>query len=284
MARAAGDLAGQRILYPKAGRSERYRDVNDGHHELAFYLRNKRDVVGDDSWRELANEVALWKGDRIVISSEEFHPLEASQIARIPDFLPGCDLHTILYLRNPLAYIRSAFKQRIKMGTYSGCFGAYIREQVSRVDYGALLRRWEVGLGIGRVHMRVFDKVKIDPGLEEDFCELIGANFEPLRTYRDRPANVSLGDRDIANMRRINWLTWWAGDARRRRGWPARLRAQVRRNGIRGWLVRSALSIGIPDDLVSKSDVDWFRRAIFDRHEAFLGRYIAPEDRDLLRF
>ena len=284
MSRASKELAKQHILYPRSGRSESFRKINDGHHNLAFFLRKKRDVILDKEWVELAIEIENWNGDRAVISSEEFHPLKEVGIAQIKKYLTDCDLHAIVYVRNPLSYARSAYKQRMKMGTYAGGFGTFIRDHVEHLDYGALLRRWEEGLGAGRVLLRIFDKAMKNPGLEKDFCEVIGADFEPLRSFVDRPANVSPSDRVIATMRRINRLTWWMSEGRRRRGWPSRLRAAVRRETRKGTLVRSVLSLGVSNSLVKPEDIDHLRDVIGERHEAFLERYVAPEDRDFLRF
>ncbi|QXD16182.1 hypothetical protein GQ464_004305 [Rhodocaloribacter litoris] len=216
--------------------------------------------------------------------ADAFDGLDVARIGQVKTCLAPHDLHVLIYVRNPLGYMHSSYKQRIKMGTYRKSFGTFVSEQAGRLDYGALVDRWATVLGPERVHLRLFDKVKVDPGLEADFCGVIGADFEPLRDFVDKPANVSPPDLQIEMMRRINRLTWWAGDTQRRRGWPARLRAQVGRSGMKGHLVRAITGIGLPDALVSHAEIDRLRDLVSHWLDPFLDRYVAPEDRDLLRF
>lgn len=284
MAQARSRLAEQGILYPDAGQPSRNGVVSAGHHMLAWYLLDKRNVETDEPWQHLRKEAAEWLGERLVISAEGFENLTAAHIALIQDYLAGYKLHAVVYVRNPLGYMRSAYKQRIKMGTYAKPFGDYIREHLKKVDYGSLMDRWASALGPERIHLRLFDKAKKQAGLEADFCEAIGADFEALRSFVNGPANVSPNDREIAIMRRINWLVRRTDAKRRREGWPARLRKVVQRSEAKGALVRAILGISVPGTLVSHDDIDWLRDAIGSKHETFLERYVAPEDRDLLRF
>jgi hypothetical protein len=283
--KAEKQLEEQGILVPGSGRPSGFgHNVSCGHHVLAWSLRGKWGVTTDESWHALCQEINVWKGDRVVLSAEDFQNLTTEHIARIREYLDGYDLHMVAYVRNPLGYMISSYKQRVKMGTYAGTIRKYAREFAERLDYGVLINRWVKVLGSERVHVRIFDKVRKEPGLEVDFCRVIGADIEPLRAFVDKPANVSPSDKDVAIMRRINRQTWWTGEAQRRRGWPARLRAAVRRPGVKGALVRVAFGVGVPDTLVTHAEIDYLRDAIRERHEVFLERYVAPEDRDLLRF
>ncbi|ARA94421.1 hypothetical protein AWN76_015510 [Rhodothermaceae bacterium RA] len=189
-----------------------------------------------------------------------------------------------MYVRNPLDYMLSSYKQRVKMGTWAAPLRVYVEEFGGRINYLDLVERWASGLGQDRVHVRLFDQVKRDPGLEADFCQVIGVDFEPLRGFVDKPANVSPPDHQIEMMRRLNRLTWWATEEQRRFGWAAQMRRTLQKAGAKGALVRAITGIGLPDALVSHAEIDRIRDLVSHWLEPFLDRYVAPEDRDLLRF
>ncbi len=277
-------LEKQGILYPQAGRPNRKGNVAAGHHQLAWGILGRYGVSCEKTWQALDEEIKCWKGRNIVISSEVFQSLDGRQVETVVGYLDGCEVQVIVYLRNPISYLISSYKQRIKMGTYASSFRTYLIENGARLDYGSLVGLWVTMLGRKKVHLRLFDKVKKNPGIEVDFCEIIGADFNSLRSFKGSPENVSPEDKEIAILRRINRLTWWMGEKQRRWGWPVRLRAQIRRGGVRAKLARSILGAGTTNSLVKPEDIDYLRDAISERHEAFLERYVAPEDRDYLRF
>ena len=277
-------IAIQGVLSPQAGQPSRNGAVAAGHHVLSWYLLGKRKVTTDESWTALRAEIERWPGDRVVISSEDFSSIDNTHIEDIKNRLSGCDVRAVVYLRNPLALMKSSYKQRVGMGTYSKGFSHFCREHVGELDYGELLGRWITALGEERVHVRFFDKLTKRYDLEADFCKVIGIDFQSVRSFLDGPLNVSPTDRTVIIMRRLNRLLWWTGDTRRRGGWPAVVRAQVRRQGIRGKLVRSIFGIRLVEKIASQEDVDWLRTAISLSHEAFLELYVEPEDRGLLRF
>lgn len=71
-------------------------------------------------------------------------------------------------------------------------------------DYLGLVSRWEQSDGVESVNIRIFDKVKKNPGLEASFTDTVGIDFEKVRAFVDSPANTSPPDDRVQVVRWIN--------------------------------------------------------------------------------
>jgi|SRR6056297_229813 len=297
LANASGILADQGILYPKSGRpNQNFK----GHHLLSWYLLGKNNIKTDESWKHLRDEIVSWKGDRVVISSEDLETITVEQILRIQSYLAGCDLNVIIYLRNPFDFLVSVYKQLIKSGVYGGEFlNDFLPEKSWRADYGPLVDRWSKVLGPDKVHLRIFDKVKKKPGIERDFCSIIGVNADSIACQIPTPTralNISPSNRKTAILLRFNKLTWRIERPRRfgrtrkiRTVIIRKLRAVIRGDGTIGKgyigkIMRLFLGIGVYSSLQEVKAIEYLRRSTLnDRHNAFLERYIEAEDHDFLK-
>lgn len=276
---AAAALAEMGILYPAAGRSETDAILRCAHHQLAWYLAGKRQVTTDESWRHLQDELASWSGRSAVISAEGLGTLNSDGIRTVRNYLAPNKVRVLVYLRKPMDFAISTYKQRVKTGTCASTFPHFLSQCRAAVEYGPLVRRWEEVFGPENIELRLYDRVHQDPGLAADFCRAIGADFEVVRPFIPEAINVSPSDPEIRAMRLINRLTWWAGEQTRRSGWPAWLRAQVRRGGIRGGLSRFLLGGGAWRKFGGAEDLAFLRKILTDEHDEFLNQWVAPADR-----
>lgn len=204
-------LARQGIIYPETGRPDTNVSNRYGHHVLHWSLVGKYGNHDDRVWIELRDEIDRRTGDRIVLSAEGFEGeglgqgrVGRRQIQQITGYLSPHPIHVIVYLRPPLRFLESVYKKRVAMGTSYRSFPQFVKKMIPRCDYGALVSRWEQVEGIRSVDIRLFDKVKRNPGLEADFADAIGASFQELRPFVGDPVNTSPSDDCVQVARWIN--------------------------------------------------------------------------------
>lgn len=282
LAKAEDTLKAQGLLYPTAGRPTGWGDADWGHHVLAWALRGKRGITDEVCWHQLRAEIDGWPGDRVVLSSEDFSPATVDQVARVRAHLAGYDVRVILYVRNPLGRLVSSYKQRVKMGKCTTSFAAYMRDAVAQVDYAAKIARWETGFGEGRVQVRLFDKLKREPGIAADFCGTIGVDYDTVAAFASRPRNVSPDDYTIKLMRWLNHGGGIFGVPRHRV--LHRARRKLLRSGPWRRRIRSAGMQLRVAPLVSEAEVRWLREATGDMRHRFLTAHVAPEDHHFFEF
>jgi hypothetical protein len=276
-------LAKQGILIPNSGSPEgKSFNVSCGHHELAWYFLGKHGISSDSSWRDLAEEIEQHDGKKVVISAEAFDNLKTSHMSEIKNYLSGHKIYPVIYLRNPLSYMISAYKQRIKMGTYSGSFRKYLEEHINDVDYNTLIESWISVYGKDNLKIRIFDKVK-KFGVESDFCDIIGVNFTELKRYVQRKVNISPGDKEILVMRRINRLKYLY-PFKNRYDISVILRKQVMKTHRFSNLVNTLFGLFLSKQLVKKADIAFSHKLLDQKQEDFLNKYVEEEDKHYFEF
>lgn len=282
LARADEELARQGILYPKTGRPDTDWSNKYGHHDLAWSVSGNRSIDGEQVWGDLRREIGEARGRRVVVSTEEFEGCTSEEIRRIVAHLDSLSIRVIVYLRSPMHYLRSQYKQVVKDGTYSDSFVQFVKELVPRCNYLALISRWEQFDEIESVDVRLFGKAKNNPGLEPSFAEAVGIDFEEVRSFAGSPVNTSPPDHLVRLVRWINAAAvlgekseTWQALMRRARGntlsqrWPGKWLAKATRPFLRG-------------SLVTDRAVEMLREELQDAHECFLREYVDPEDRTYL--
>ena len=134
-ARADDALAQQGILYPEAGRPDTDWSDQYGQHELYWSIVGKRGIDDEQVWNELRREIDEYGGRRVVVSAEGFEGCAPEDIRRVVSHLAPHPIHVVVYLWPPAHFLRSAYKQRVKMGTYSDSFVRFVKEMIPRCNY-----------------------------------------------------------------------------------------------------------------------------------------------------
>jgi hypothetical protein len=179
--------------------------LNAGHHGLSHPLR-PRDIAANPAadvaelpvFRKLRGELGDVPGDQtIVISSEAFQNCRPEIVQQA---FREYDTGIVVYLRNQLEYLASAYVQRVHATDYAGTLEDFYRDVYqSGSNYHAFLSGWE----------RCFDRpliVRRYPYSRsvEDFCssalKLDAGNFR----RRDGASNPSLNARITAFKRELN--------------------------------------------------------------------------------
>jgi hypothetical protein len=273
------------VLYPLGGR----RELSPGrsalaHHALANSLRGKLPSGGRHYWDALLEELARAREETAVVSSEEFSGCEPTHVGQARTHLSAYKVKVVVYLRNRLDFMVSAYKQRVKVGRYRGSFGDFIRED-ARPAYGELLARWAEVFGAENVLVRVYDKVKKSPGVEEEFLNILGIPASNFPSYfADKPVvNVSPPDDAVMLMRRLN-SSKAAWGRKPGAGLFDRARTAVWLGTYKGKALLTACRPFLRGELCSAEDIDWLREKEGRTGSAGLDSFLSAEEQAYLRF
>lgn len=286
LSRASPALKEQGILYPESGRASR---LPYAHYKLAWAVREMRGVTSTDAWNEVISEIEDWNGEGVVLSSEDFWPCTPEEIQEITRFLADQRVEVILYVRNPVDYILSCYKQHLLSAGHKS-LEAYMAESVDRADYLSAATSWKNAPGVDTIHIRSFEKVKgADFGLERDFIDCLNLEFEPLRRFAGPSVNVSPAG-DILQVVRLvsrveHLLIRRMGREREVAAIAKRLRRQLYDQTWIGRLLTRVLRPCLYDDIKEAADPEtwnWFRDEIVDQHRAFLREFVDVEDQEYL--
>lgn len=194
------------ILYPVSGRPKH---LSDCHHSLAWALRRERGVSMDE-WCQLKREIENSGLSRIVISSEEFVFLNQKEILKLKDQLRNFKVYVIFYLRNPLDFLQSYYKELVKRNMYSGSFRRFLTSrQVDYVQFFSLIEKWSSVFSTSMIQVRSYDEAIRRGSVVEDFVSLFLkgdiAHFREL----DTQLNVSPENGTIRFISRMNYIENW---------------------------------------------------------------------------
>lgn len=152
------------------------------------------------------------EGDAIV-SSEAFQNAPPEAVAGV---FPAGRTRIVVYLREQLDYLLSAYAQLIQaQATHQG-FVAYVNSLLGRLDYADFLDRWTAAFGDGWVLPRVYAREALEGGdVRTDFISLLGIEAAGLK-FPKGAANPSIGPALIEAKGLINFYV--PKDVQRRLG------------------------------------------------------------------
>lgn len=274
LANAENHLREDGILYPQSGRPNVEHEAKYGHHVLAWAIRKKKGVNHLDDWKRVIDEIDTAKEQTVVLSSEDFETCTKEQIAHIGVLLESFEVHIVLFLRNPLDFLVSAYKQNIKSGKTAESFDEFVERRKHRCNYTRLVERWAGKFGTDYLHVRVFEKYQ-DNNVEQSILDLLELDLETYETYMQQlPANVSPSDQQIALVQKINKMeaTWG-----RSMFWKKLRRAIL--NGKRvGKVLLTFTGPFLDADLFRIDKLCCFQRAANSANRALLENFLTEED------
>ena len=191
LADAGSVLAEQGVLYPRSGRPDTDWSDQFGQHKLYWSVVGKRGVGSDQVWHDLREEVDTFSGDKVVLSAKGFDGLDTEGVRQVLGYMSPYPIHVIVYLRRPLQFLVSAYKQRVKNGSYYASFSHFVEEMVPKCDYLSLVSRWNQFDSVKSVDIKLFDKVRKEPGLEVSFGDAVDIDFEKVQSFVGPPVNTS---------------------------------------------------------------------------------------------
>lgn len=207
------------IYYPKAGRlndgkptqrsnqgkiyTELYHVIN---HTNIYYalLGTMVEPSSDDILNMLAAEVAECSQNRVVISSEGFFGL-SEHIQKLIDLLGDCDIKVLLYIRNPEHRTISSYREKVRTENMTRSFEDFIGGEAYFIHEPTIIERWAGYVGGDKIITRPFEQVAANPGLYQDFCNVVGIDDENLdNTESYERANTSLNDQNLMAIRYLS--------------------------------------------------------------------------------
>lgn len=162
-------LAAAGWLYPKAGRIQES-ETGQRHRQLMTELRKPQ---GDPCWSALRTELAGWPG-RVLLSHENFFSPQI-QPERVAEQLPGRDIYVLAYLRHPVDYIESCYREWVRRWKYLHPVSRFYRTRSDYLDVAAQRQAWENVVGTGHVLLRPYDRSHFTGGsVLTDFLNVLG--------------------------------------------------------------------------------------------------------------
>ena len=157
-----GWLESRSWCYPAAGLMNQ---ANTGHRhrELMAEIRSGA-AAGQPHWATLRQELASWSG-RTLISHENFFSPQIDPIC-LREQLPKADLYLLVYLRHPVDYLESCYREWVRRLKYQGSLRAFYEWRQNWLDIEPLLNRWEATVGRGHVRLRIYDRQQLVGGID----------------------------------------------------------------------------------------------------------------------
>lgn len=182
-------LAGAGWLYPLAGLVSQ-EATGHRHRVLMTELRKQQ---GTPTWAALRQEIDAWPG-RVVISHENFFSPQIEPLAVTAE-LPGRDVFLVVYVRHPVDYVESCYREWVRRWKFSGSLADHYAKRKPYLALDQLAARWHAAIGVERVVFRPYDRQAFVGGsVASDFLSLIGlAGVPGLADAQSARANDSLG-------------------------------------------------------------------------------------------
>lgn len=209
-------LEDNHLFYPFRCRGER---KSAAHHSLAESLLfgcNRplpsfvnqeiyRNHSRDHYWNLLHEELAKQQCSKIFISSEAFSRFGECehQIETVKNQLYNYDVKILIFLREQIEYLESAYNQAIKYGNETRKIQAIINDGLSTLNYLETIDSWAKVFGQENMLVRIYKKANLANGIVADVLKVIG--LEDL-TKKESLSNFLLNDKTDYNPRLPNNL------------------------------------------------------------------------------
>jgi hypothetical protein len=169
LAAERGRLAEQGWLYPRAG-CVMQEATGNRHRKLMTELRKKE---GSPSWAQLRREIRDWPG-RVLISHENFFSPQIDPLD-IEAELPGREVYLLAYLRHPVDYIESCYREWVRRWKFSGSPREYYAKRQDYLDIQTQALAWENAFGEDHLLLRPYHRAQFQGGtVLTDFLSVLG--------------------------------------------------------------------------------------------------------------
>lgn len=183
-------------LYPESPGSSRF-----GAHHTLSQLQKKPDL-SLKKWHALHQEIAKTEVKNVIISSENFEPLNLSSLKKVQAQLKHYEVKIIVYLRRQDLRLESQYNQNIKTGSYFGDILSFCQSKQKRSDYYQLLQPWRDIFGIENITVQPLEKSQVSNVCQNFLTHLgikKGGNFQLVDNK-----NIRISSKTLAIMNLIN--------------------------------------------------------------------------------
>jgi hypothetical protein len=283
------ELLSEGILYPISGRPKATGTHQFGHHLLGWSACKMKgfDFFEDEQyWLDVLEEIHTVKPKMVVISSEAFGSCSPEQIVRVRKYFADFDVKVLIYLRNQFDFMVSWYKECVKSTMYEYSFREFIPEHIYFCDYDRLLKKWIEVFGKEQVEIKLYDKLKRDPGLEIDLLHTLKLDPEKFTQYlfNFQKENVSPSDLKIALIKFINLLEDKLGS----RGYLRKILHAIIPERIKQSFIFNKFTIiekkFFHQIIYTEYELDLIRELTKEWKANFLEKYVSLEDRIYFNF
>lgn len=176
----SGILKAMGVLYPNTGRGKQV-----AHHRLASFL--ERPKCDSKEYQQLKAQLKreTKNFDTIIISSEGFQ--NCRDLDGLRDFFSDYHLHIVVYFREILDYLQSAYAQSVQNTNESRNFELYAEQ--TKLNYQAFYNRWAKIADSISAHYFHRNALK-NQDIIDDFLSVSGLDMQKLESeFKQRKAN-----------------------------------------------------------------------------------------------
>ncbi len=202
LAGSQSELLRQGFAYPISGRTNPLgREMLK--HGLLFRDLHRDDKRREESWVALSAELDSRKVSTAILSNEHLSHEDLPGIERVAQYLVGHDVQIVLYLRDPVGYMASAYNQEVKRAGLRLGFVEYLELYKDRCNYLELISRWASTFSAGSLVVRIFERAR-EIGLLQDFANVAGLDVGEMCTISRE--NESPSSHQLRAILRLNRL------------------------------------------------------------------------------
>lgn len=252
LARNREELADGGLLVPLAGVPDGF----DGHHLLPWSLAPPGDdsrcrpVDVDTLWTDLCTEIAGSACREVILSSEDFGPLDSAQIDRLGRLLAGFEIVPIVLLRRPGDALEGSYRTHVVAGGKLSILG-FVGGAPPRSDSHAMLARWRRMAGVEHMLIGSYDDPHTGRDVVRTVVSWLGRAMPTQAGTQQERLNAGL---PAAVIELARWLRESGTD-------PARVDAWLNRMGslpfTRAQIAEPRL---MPEDWERSLDADYIRQ------------------------
>ena len=191
------------ILYPTAGLH--LDSPKAGYRHLG--LRRSLEQEGPQSFatKQLRQEIADSPCHTVILSYEGFFT-PATNVEHLREALDGFDTTVLLFLRHPVDYLESKYREWVRLLSYTGEIEHFLAWQWPFLDVLGLAGEWEEQFGPDQMVIRSYDSLQSPRDILDQLLALIPATdvvFEPDPDINPGPTNEYTLAKLVANRLRL---------------------------------------------------------------------------------
>lgn len=205
-------------LYPLSMRATKSNRVGIAHHGLANHFRIKKNAAwlpdednsalnSQSDFDQLADEIK--SQDKILISSESLQNLNPAVMS---DFLNQFNLTIVVYIREQLDYLLSAYAQAVHAKRITYTIEEFAKKRYENINYHTFLSRWKNAFPGSSLVVRVYERGRLAKhDIRHDFIQCSPLKEKLLSnrlTFESSDANPSIGGDLLEFKRQLNSIEY----------------------------------------------------------------------------
>jgi hypothetical protein len=141
--------------------------------DSSFYLKSTgKRIRKTNLWQDLEQEIQDFKGDNIILSSEDFCIYNSAQVTLLKEKLSNHNVKIIVNLREPRSFALSLYKEAVKKG-YSKSVKVFIETHKNQFNHASILMPWVKIFGGSNVTSLPYDKNCQSNFILKNFTEIV---------------------------------------------------------------------------------------------------------------